>query len=203
MGNNAGCCEATQATRSEELDIPSVVKAEAATHEDLIEALTQSNETGEGGEVQINLEVVETILYHEESIKTEGPLTPRCSSREIENGSETAERYLQKEELRELVGGSAEHKDWAANAETRRKIRKGTGFVTKETFQKALDKADAVLMKDNVVAPSSPCERQGWGGMTSTGEIMGGTRKKMRQGTGFVNKAKLQKALAIIDSEEN
>jgi len=169
------------------------------TNEELVNSLLDAQEPGKtkANGVQINLDVIETILLADDTAPKE---YKRASERK-------GTGWISKDEVTSALNavsfqGNADSSADQKATDGRVKARKGTGFVTKEKMMHLLDElSDEEQEQPSDQGGAKPPQPA----TTAPAPVVDAevkARCKARKGTGFVTKSKLKKVLDAVGDPE-
>mmetsp|Transcript_102912 Transcript_102912/g.300276 ORF Transcript_102912/g.300276 Transcript_102912/m.300276 type:complete len:198 (-) Transcript_102912:70-663(-) len=168
------------------------------TSQELVDAMARhqsgDRKGGEEKNVNINLDIIETILLTDDNSKMK-----RAADRKSTG-------FVSQEQLKGAVNrvsfNDSDSKHLGPHNE-RVKDRKGTGFVTKEHLLQMLDVDSEEEEEDENGPPAKVGAAPIQPAVVMQANSDGGGRSKARKGTGFVTKSKLKKVLAAAGEDES
>jgi len=148
--------------------------------------------------VTVNVELLETILIEVDDSELAGAQGLKCARGRKGTGYVTMEQV---DRLRNHVSFQLEDSD--AQVEEKSRIRKGTGFVSTAALFELLNDID----DEEEDEPKPDDKMSKLQGSPQTGDfrpqIKSAPKRNGRKGTGFVTKAKLNKVLEVVGTEED
>lgn len=217
------CCVDQEALRqSELLEVPVTSQSSRGTTlqramspQELVESLASASKEGKRGSegVQINLDLIETILLydevgsadhadHEEGDEGEHPKDPKRV------GGRRATGYISKEQVETAVGTHVHYTDGEQEKlehDGRVKARRATGAISKEKLLQLLENADDDEDEDepvDIVAEDRKKAQASQEGPAVGKQQTASDRCRNRKGTGFVSKNMLKKVLTAAGEDD-